>query len=76
MDSYDRPLFVGVGRPGFRPGETRSRLVLLGIATGLVAAGLALVWELRELRRMTVVKVWLDLPAEEAPAPPTAAPPP
>lgn len=73
MEPDDRPLFASVGRTRFRHGEGRSRAIILVVVIGLVAATLAFVYELRAIQRMTVVKVWLDLPVE---VPPTPAPPP
>lgn len=69
MQEYDRPLFATVGRVRVKPGERRSRFVLLVVVTGLTAATLAFVYELRARERTTVVEAWLDLPLDPQPTP-------
>ena len=74
-------MFASVGRWNKRPGEARSRGVILLILVGVTFATIAQLWELRIRAATTTVRVWLELPADErlrseAPPYPSAAPAP
>lgn len=58
-------MFASVGRWHKRPGEARSRGVILIILLGVTFATIAQLWELRLRGATTTVQVWLELPPDE-----------